>query len=148
MSLNSLVEIADRRSRKRAVVFTLATLVFLFVQFLTRPSFGAGPSSHGWRLYAWVVNAALLLLCLSTGGGILGGTRIRALINDEVSQSNYRTACIAGFWVAMVAGLTTYVVPALQSLTGQQVVYIVVALSTSTAMLVFAGMEFRAHADA
>jgi hypothetical protein len=148
MTSKSLVEAADRKSRMRAAVFAAGTLVFLLVQVMTRPPFETAEWAQGWRLYAWMANAVLLLACLATGGGLVGNQRIRALINDEVSRNNYRTACIVGFWVVMITGLVTYVVPALQSLTGDQSMYLVVTLGTVTSLLTFSWLELRAHADA
>jgi hypothetical protein len=96
----------------------------------------------------WVVNAVVLLLALSTGGGLLNNRQIRALVNDEVSQSNYRTSVILGFWVAMVTALALYVFPSLQRLTGPDALYTVVTYSVCVAVLKFAYLEFRAHRDA
>ena len=148
MSSKSLVEIADRRSRVRARIFAAGTLVFLSVQFITMPGFGSGENNHGWRAYMWMVNAVLLLLCLGTGGGLLTNRKVRALVNDEVSRSNYHRACMLGFWVAMVAGLALYAVPAWQAFTGHQVAYIIVTLTTVVALLKFSWLEHRAHDDA
>ena len=144
----SLIELADRKSRMRAVLFGVATLIFLAVQIITRPNFSTGEYSHGWRLYAWAFNAALLLACLGGGGGLMNSRQLRALIQDDVARTNYRLACTSGFWVAMVSALATFVVPAFQGMTGLQVGYIVVTLSASAALLAFSWLEFRAHADA
>jgi hypothetical protein len=148
MSPESLVEVADRKSRLRAVLFAVATIVFLFVQVITRPAFSTGSYAHGWRMYAWAVNAAVLLLLLGGGGGFMNRAPLRALLNDEVAQSHYRTACKAGFWIAMLCGLVLYVVPAFASFTGHQVSYVVVSLGTVTALLTFAWLEYRSHGDA
>ena len=145
---NSLIDIADRKSRKRALLFAVATVIFLAVQIVTRPNFTEGEYSHGWRLYAWAFNAALLLLCLGGGGGFMNSKQIRALIHDDVARTNNRIACTAGFWVAMVSALATFVIPGFQGMTGLQVGYIVVTLSASAALLAFSWLEFRAHADA
>ena len=144
--MESLVEIADRRSRKRAVLFAAATLIFLGVQLVTRPVFGGDMS--GWRLYAWPFNVAILLACLGTGGGLLNSTAIRALINDEVARSNYRTACVAGFWIAMIAGIVLFVVPAFASFSAREAAYLAVTASAASALLTFSWLEYRAHADA
>jgi hypothetical protein len=148
MPTQSLVEVADRKSRLRAILFAFATLVFLLVQLVTHPAFNNEPYSHGWRMYAWAFNAGLLLLCLGGGGGFMNSAALRALIQDEVARAHNRAACTAGFWVAVVSALVLYSVPAFQSFTGRQVSYVVVTLSAATALLVFSWLEFRAHADA
>jgi hypothetical protein len=144
----SLVEVADKKSRMRAGLFAGATLVFLGVQFLTHPAFANDAYAHGWRFYAWAFNAALLLMCLGGGGGFLHSTKLRALIHDDVAQSHNRTACKAGFWIAMVAALAMYTVPAFKSFTGYQVCYVIVTLGTAVALLTFSWLELRSHADA
>lgn len=75
---------------------------------------------------------ALLLLLLGGGGGFLNTAQLRALIHDEVARSHNRTACRAGFWMAMLAALALYVLPWFQSFTGQQVSYVVLTLGTAT----------------
>ena len=150
MQSHDLVEIADRNSRARAYVMAAAGIVFLLLHVIFRSQLGMGPETAGHltRRVMWVVNVVFLLLGLWTGGGILNNRQIRALVNDEVSQSNYRTSVILGFWVAMVTALALYVFPALQRLTGPDVLYTVVTYSVSVAVLKFAYLEFRAHRDA
>lgn len=148
MPSSSLIEIADRKSRQRAMLFALAAVIFLFVEILTHPAFDNAAYAHGWRAYAWAFNALLLLLCLGGGGGILNSTQIRALIQDDVAISNNRAACTLGFWVAMITGLVLYCLPAFQWFSGRQVCFVVVTLATTSAMLRFSWLEYRAHADA
>jgi hypothetical protein len=59
-----------------------------------------------------------------------------------------RQACTAAFWVAMIAGLVLAVAPMFRGWTGRQVSYVIVTLGTATALLLFAWLEYRAHADA
>ena len=147
MAAKSVVELADRKSRVRAILFAAATVTFIAVQVVVQPLFDAEYST-GWRMYAWVVNVALLLVCLASGGGLANRRVVRDLINDEVAQSNYRMACKLGFWVAMVSALAIYVVPEWRALTGGQVAYVVVSISASAALLMFSWLELRSHADA
>ena len=149
MTNKSMIEIADRKSRQRAILFGAATLIFLGVQVMVRPVVGATDAyQQGWRAYSWAFNIALLLMCLGGGGGIFNPARLRALINDEVAQLNYRRACSFGFWVSMLTGLSVYVVPALTTLNARETTYLVVTLGASAAMLLFSWLEYRAHADA
>jgi hypothetical protein len=147
MSERTPVEIADVYSRKRPIIFGVATVVFLVIQVATRPFFTAGPeTAHDLtRETLWSINVTFLLLCLATGGGILSRSDIRALVNDEVSRSNYRTSAIAGFWVAMVTALGLFFLPGAQTFTARQAVYVIVTLSTSVALLIFSYLELRAH---
>lgn len=145
MSSKSVVELADRKSRLRAVLFATAALMFVLVQVITRPSFDP-VSSTGWRLYAWAVNAVFLMLCLGTGGFLGNKREVRALMNDELAGLHYQRACTWGFWVALVAGLAVFNVPSLRGLSGQQASYLVVTPSLSIAVLLFSWWEYRSHA--
>ena len=148
MESRQLVDVAERASRKRAIGFAVATLVFVIVQLFGRPVFVAGEQiAGGPRLYLWVINAAVLLLCLLTGGGLMNRRQIRTLINDEVARSHYGSAVSAGFWVAMTVALAFFVVPALQVRTAAEAVYAVVTSSVVVAMLLFSHLEYHAHGD-
>jgi hypothetical protein len=141
-----LVDLADRYSRKRALVAVVATLVFLGVQFLSRPrAFGIGVPAT--RIDWWAVNAIILLAVLATGGGILNGRGVRALVHDELSVGHLRTALVAGYWVAMGLGLFLYLAPWFQGFTARQAIYVMVTGSVVMSLLTFAGLERRAHSD-
>jgi protein-S-isoprenylcysteine O-methyltransferase Ste14 len=118
MSSQSMVDLADHKSRLRATLFGAATLVFLGVQVLTHPPFFNEAYSHGWRMYAWAFNAALLLVCLGSGGGVFNRRELRTLIQDDVARRNNRIACTVGFWIAAISGLALYAIPGFQSFTG------------------------------
>jgi hypothetical protein len=149
MSSKTPVEIADQFSRKRAAVVAVAALAFLAVQAVGRPFFIDGPeTAHHLSIVYWAINAVALLLCLATGGGLLNTAQIRALVNDDVARSNYKTAVVAGYWVAMTVAMSLYVVPSFRSLTAREAVYVVVTSSIVVALLTFSYLEYRAHRDA
>jgi MFS family permease len=145
------VEIADRYSRKRAVVVAVAALAFFLIYVVVRPFFGGEPDagSHAARTEVmWAINAVLLLVVLATGGGLLNSRQIRALVNDEVSQSHHKTAVVAGYWVAMATAMGLYVLPTFERSTVRDAVYVIVTSSIVVALLTFAYLEYRAHRDA
>jgi len=150
MESRNLVEIADRNSRKRAIIVAAAAIVFVAGQAMGGPAFTdtADRALHNMRTGAWALNVVLLLAFLATGGGLLNNPQIRALVNDEVSRANYRTSIVAGFWVAMTSALVLYLVPAFATLTARQTLYLVLTLSVAVASLSFAYLELRAHRDA
>ena len=149
MTSKTPVEIADRVSRKRPVIVAAAALVFLVAQVVSRPYFGGGPdTAHHAKIDAWAVNAAALLALLATGGGLLNRRQVRALVNDEVARSNYRTAVVAGYWVAMAAAMALYVASSFRSISAREAIYDIVTLSIVVALLVFSYLERRAHRDA
>ena len=148
MSRKSLVELADVKSRQRAILFGLAGISFLIIQIVVHPAFASEAYATGWRKYSWVFNEVLLLLCLGGGGGIFNARALRDLINDEVARGNYRISCTLGFWVGMVGALVLYVLPPFQDFTGHQATYVIVTLATVVAFLKFSWLEYRAHAGA
>ena len=150
MDSRNLVEIADKNSRKRAIIVAAGAIVFVAGQALGGPAFTnhADTSLYSARNVMWALNVVLLLAFLATGGGLLTNPQIRALVNDEVSRANYRTSVVAGFWVAMTSALALYLVPVFAALTGKQTLYLVLTLSVAVASLSFAYLELRAHRDA
>jgi hypothetical protein len=144
----SAIDVADRLSRRRALGVTLAAVAFLGVEIVVRPVFRTdGYASSGWRAYAWPFNAALLLCMLLPIGGLIWGRQVRALVNDEVSRANARTAAAAGFWTAMVIALGIYVAPGAAAFTAREAIFLIVTPTTGVALLLFAWLEARAHRD-
>jgi hypothetical protein len=150
MESRTPVEIADRNSRKRAVIVAAAAIVFVLGQLLGRTEFRSQTDTGLYlsRSIMWTVNVILLLAFLATGGGILTNREIRALVNDEVSRLNYKTSVVAGFWVAMITALAIYLIPGFDHFTGRQAVYVVVTSTVAVASITFAYLELRAHRDA
>jgi hypothetical protein len=145
MQSRSNVEIADRISRNRAVGAAAAAGIFLFIQVLLRPFFVGGPQSS---LTMWAINAVALLLLLTGRGGFGFGKDVRALVNDEVSRANYKTAVNVGFWVAMIIAMTLYVLAADPRHTAREAVYYIVTPSVAVALLTASWLELRAHRNA
>lgn len=140
------VETADRMSRRRAVVVGLAAVAFLAFQLVDNPFFFV--TDHGTaqavnRRVLWAAYTGLLLLGLATGGGLLK-RRIRALVDDEVSRSNYRTASTVGFWTAMGVAMGVYLYGGYSLYTGQEAIYLIVTSAVAAALLAFAFLEMRA----
>jgi hypothetical protein len=149
MEPRQAVEIADRMSRKRAVVVAAAAAAFLAVQVVARPFFVAAPDAASpTQVNFWALNALVLLLALATGGGLLNRRQLRVLVNDEISRAHRRSAIIAGYWVAMAAAMGLYVLQGYHAFTGREVVYIIVSSSLLVALFAFSYLEYRAHGDA
>ncbi len=146
MSSRTPVEIADRLSRKRALASAIAAAGFLLVQVLTHPFFGTD-AQHP-RTGMWAVNAFALLLILATGGGLVYNHQLRELLRDELSRSHYRTAVIAGYWIAMAVAMGLIVLPISRQMGAQEAIYLIVTPSIAAALLTFAYLEHRAHRDA
>jgi cell division protein FtsW (lipid II flippase) len=125
---------------------TLAAGAFVLVQLVARPFFAAGHPNH-LEVSMWAVNAIALLALLATGGGVIYSRQVRALVNDEVARSHYRTAVVAGFWVAMATAMALYVLAGFRSVTAREAVYAVVTPSVAVALLAYAYLEHRAQRD-
>jgi len=148
MTQQTPVEIADRKSRKRAGLLAIAALVFL-AHVIVRPLLAVPAPGGDARLDLWAINAALLLAVLATGGGaLLNRSEIRVLMNDEVSRTNQRTAVVAGYWAAMATAMGLLAWPGFQGLSARAAVYGIVSSGIVVALLVFSGLEYRAHRDA
>lgn len=141
-----LVELADRHSRKCALIAMLTAVAFMGVQFVAQPrAFGGG--SHGTSIDLWAVNAIVLLAVLATGGGLLNRSGVRALVHDDLSRGHLYTAVRAGYWVAMGLALSMNLAPWFRDYTARQASYVIVTGSVVISLLTFAGLERRAHAD-
>jgi hypothetical protein len=126
-----------------------AAIAFVIVQLAARPFFGGGPDGeHRVQKTMWAINAGALLLLLATGGGLLKNRGIRALVNDDVSRSHYKTAVVVGYWVAMATAMGLYLVPGVGGFTAREAVYMIVTPSIAVALLAFSYLEHRAHRDA
>jgi hypothetical protein len=148
MKSSNEVELADRISRRRVLGNTLAAVAFLAVQLVARPVLRSdGYGASGWRAYAWPFNSALLLLLLLPIGGYVWGRGVRALVNDEISRSNSKSATAAAFWVAMCVALLVYLLAPSVGLSARAASFLVVTPSVGVALLVFAWLESRALRD-
>ena len=141
------VEIADRYSRKRAILVAVAAIVFLAGQVARRPFFDGWPGSASSEI-TWAINAVVLLAILATGGGLLLSGRIRAIMNDEVTRSHFRTAGVVGYWVAMTTAMGLYVLPSTDGLSARDAAYVIVTFSIVVPLLAFSYLEYRAQRDA
>ena len=147
--MQSPVEIADKVSRKRAFAVAIAAGVFLMIQIVTRPVFNSEPdTAHLSRLIMWALNAAALLLLLYTGGGLMQKREIRALVNDEITRANSRSAVNVGYWIAMSIAMGLYALAGYRNLTAREAIYLIVTPSVGIALLAFSWLELRAHRDA
>jgi len=126
----------------------VATLVFLGVQLIAGPFWGARRGTPYIAQIGWAINAVALLLMLAIGSGLLRNRRIRSLVDDEVSRHNRVMGIVVGYWVAMTAAMGLYLATAFRDLTAREALYLVVTPSVGVALLTFCYLEWRAHRDA
>ena len=102
------IDRAESKSRARAAVMALLALVMTFTS-----TFGFDSPVNDaatFRGGSWLVTITLAVAILSTGGGLMLSPRLRALMNDELAQSNRRRALALGFYAAMLVAGALYVV--------------------------------------
>jgi len=148
MQSRSPVEIADQFSRRRVTLVAVATFVFLGIQFIAGPFWGARRGTPYISQIGWMINAFVLLLMLAIGSGLLRNRRIRSLVDDEVSRHNREMGIVAGYWVAMAVAMGLYVTTAFRTFTAREALHLVVTPSVGVALLTFCYLEWRANRDA
>jgi len=126
----------------------IATLVFLGVQLIAGPFWGARRGTPYISEIGWGINAFVLLLMLAIGSRLLRNRRIRSLVDDEVSRHNRVMGIVVGYWVAMTAAMGLYLATTFKDLTAREALYLVVTPSVGVALLTFCYLEWRAHRDA
>ncbi len=141
------VEIADRISRKRARMWGALAIIFMAGQAAFAPWTGPARLIHV-KPWLWIAFCLFTLANLATGGGVMLSSKVRALLNDEVSASHRQRAMATGFWVAMAMGLTIFVLSHFDPMTAQEGAYLTVTFSLASALITFAVLERRAHRDA
>ena len=143
------IDTADRLTRRRARIFPILAIIFVIQQasfFIGRMEDGARTVDHV-RISAWLVLSILLLLALSTGGFWFKSSKVRALMNDDVTRDNRSEAFRVGFLVTMIAGIGLYFVSMFEELGGQEAIHILVTVGIAAALLRFGFLERRALRD-
>jgi hypothetical protein len=135
------IEKAERMSRARAAVMTLAAAVLVLnvvIQYGDAEYASAGP-----RGGSWLVVIGLWTLILWNGGGLQPRGRIRALLNDELSLQNRGRALSLAFYAAVLLALALYVANWWQPIATGDALKIVSAGAISAALLRYAWLEWR-----
>lgn len=99
------VERADRLGRRRVRIFAVQAIIFISWQglFFSRAAEEPMRAVDTVKISAWFVWVLALLLLLATGGNLLRGRKLRALLNDEFTRRNRAQAYVAGFWAAVIS---------------------------------------------
>lgn len=141
------IDIADRCSRKRAMLLAATALLFGSQSALFGPAcLAAGEENHA-LLLLWSIYAAVAFVLVVTGGAFLKEKRIRALMNDEVTQAHRQIALAAGFCTAVLAAFALLAAPASTMLSARAAGYIITSSSLTAALFAWALLELRALRD-
>ena len=141
------IEQAERFSRQRASLLP-AFAILLIVQ---QGAFIAGGGGNG--RYAvisgltWMFMALVMILISATGGWLLAGKPVRALMNDETTVAARRKSHSLGFINAMVTAVLLYALTFLKTFSAREAIVVMTAVGLSSALLSFGVMERRALGD-
>ena len=148
---NSPAAIAERLSKRRAKIMLFQGLLFMIwqVNFFSSP--------HGeWhqlrsvdqvKISAFIVWAAVLLVLIATGGAWFRSREVKALLNDETTRAHRQMAQASGFWGAMAAALSLYLLSLFSEVKLVEAVHLVLSAGIFTVLIRFAQLERRAHRD-
>jgi protein-S-isoprenylcysteine O-methyltransferase Ste14 len=145
MTETSDVEKAERLGRRRARIFAVQATLFISWQglFLSRPAEEAMRSVDRLKISAWFVWVLALLFVLATGGNLLRGRKVRALLNDEFTRRNRAQAYVAGFWAAMISAIGLYLIDLFDVVATREAIHYILSAAIAAALITFAARERR-----
>ncbi len=135
--------LAEKLIMRRARVSIISGLFFLATM---AKSLGVDfPTSRPetFKLAAWIVWAAILLLLLGVGGGFFRGKAVRSLINDETTLDNRRRAMVAGFWATVLSAFALYGISFYEPITGRDAIRLLLSAAVGTSIIRFGILELR-----
>ena len=144
---SNLAEQAERLSRRRARMMPVLAMFYLAQQVSYLSQVDTGRPVDHFRIGAWVMLSTVLLAGLVTGGFWLRKPELRAMLNDESSRAHRADALGTGFVVATATGIILYVVNSVSPMSGREVIHLIVSMGIVAALIRFAFLEKRAHAD-
>lgn len=143
MSSND-IELAEKLSSRRARVATVLGILFIVsmaTSFDVDPLAGRPQAVH---LAAWIVWAAALLFLITFGGGLVRGKAVRALMNDDSTRDNRRSALEVGFWAMVACAFATYIISQFEPFTGREAIRLILTVGVGAATISFGTLERRA----
>ena len=145
----SVVETAERLSRKRARMLPFLAIIYLTQQatfFSGDAPPGARPVDHV-KIGAWLVLSLVLLLALATNGFWFQRKEVRDLINDESTRANRSSAMTIGFIASMLAAIVIYFLEQFEAVTAREAIHLILSVGLGAALLRFGTLERRAHGN-
>jgi ABC-type Fe3+ transport system permease subunit len=145
----SVVETAERLSRKRARMLPFLAIIYLTQQatfFSGDAPPGARPVDHV-KIGAWLVLSLVLLLALATNGFWFQSKEVRELINDESTRANRSRAMTIGFIASMLAAIVIYFLEQFEAVTAREAIHLILSVGLGAALLRFGTLERRAHGN-
>ena len=139
------VERAERLGRRRVRLFAVQAILFISWQglFFSRLPEEPMRSVDTVKISAWFVWVLALLLLLATGGSLLRGRKVRALLNDEYTRRNRAQAYTAGFWAAAISAIGLYLIDLFDVVTTREAIHLILSAAIASALITFAARERR-----
>lgn len=125
---------AERMANRRSVAAIVMGTLLIVTQGMRMDAGGAGPI--GWALTALVT--AIFLLWAS---GLLRGTAVRGILNDESSDVNRRRSLMIGFWNMMATAIVCYILSYVKDYGPRDAIQIIMTVGMSSALISFGVSE-------
>jgi protein-S-isoprenylcysteine O-methyltransferase Ste14 len=135
--------LAEKLTRRRARMCIILGLFFIATM---ASSLGVDvPTSRPEtvKIAAWIVWAAMLLFILATGGGLLRGKTVRALMNDDSTIDNRRRAMVAGFWATVASAFALYAISLVEPVSGREAIRLLLSAAVGASIIGFGKLELR-----
>ncbi|MEY4500844.1 MAG: hypothetical protein RIS52_734 [Pseudomonadota bacterium] len=135
--------LAEKLTRRRARMCIILGLFFIATM---ASSLGVDvPTSRPEtvKIAAWIVWAAMLLFILATGGGLLRGKTVRALMNDDSTIDNRRRAMVAGFWATVASAFALYAISLFEPVSGREAIRLLLSAAVGASIIGFGKLELR-----
>ena len=140
-------ELADRLVIKRARIAQTFGIIFIALMVTTPHDDHLLDRPEALHLGAWFAWAVILLLFLATGGGLLRGRRVRALMNDETTRQHRLRALAVGFWAAIGTALFMYGLSFIGPMSVSEATRLIISFSVGSALIQFGSLEKKALKD-
>ena len=136
----------ERFQRVRRRVLLVLTLVFIALQFSSGTGDNPGLDLWGsYKLPAFMVSAAALLVMMTVPGGVLFLRRHRAAFNDELTHKHRAGGFTAGLLASLATATGMYFRSMSEPVTTRDALHAVISLGVVTTVLVFVFLEERAE---
>ena len=135
--------LAEKLTKRRARVSIVLGVFFLVTMATSLDVDVPANRPETVKLAAWIVWAAALLFLLATGGGLLRGKSLRALMNDDSTIANRSRAIHAGFWATVISAFVLYALSLFQPVSGREAIRLLLSAAVATSVIRFGLSELR-----
>jgi divalent metal cation (Fe/Co/Zn/Cd) transporter len=149
--MESPIDKADRLGRRRLRLFFVVGIFLItqqasFDRILDRTD-APLRTVDIVSLSAWVVLVIAALAALMTGGMYFYGREVRRLMNDELSKANRSDALASGFLITILTAVVLFAASFYWDVSAPEAIHAIVTLGLAGALLRFATLERKAHAN-